>query len=111
VRMSPSQYFVPELIKSGATLRLWDPIAQGKFDLEHPGMIYFETPLEATKGADAVLILTDWPEVRDMDLAELKSCCGIVIDGRNTFKVADMESNGFIYHSIGRKPVSKFKKH
>jgi UDPglucose 6-dehydrogenase len=111
VRMSPSQYFVPELIKSGATLRLWDPIAQGKFDSEHPGMDYFETPLEATKGADAVLILTDWPEVRDMDLAELKACCGIVIDGRNTFKVADMESNGFIYHSIGRKPVSKFKKH
>ncbi|MDA0989891.1 MAG: UDP-glucose/GDP-mannose dehydrogenase family protein [Verrucomicrobia bacterium] len=104
VRMSPSLYFVPQLLDRGAKLRLWDPIAQGKFDHLHPGLDYFATPLEAATGADAVLILTDWPEVKALDLGQLKAACQcpIVIDGRNVFSPADMAKNGFTYHSIGR---------
>ena len=110
VRMSPSQYFIPELQKRGAILRLWDPIAQGKFDEDFPGLDYFSTPLETVEAVDAVLVLTDWPEVKSIDLAKLKAQCSIIIDGRNTFNLEEMAEKGFIYHSIGRKPVSKFKK-
>lgn len=112
IRMSPSLFFIPELKERGALLRLWDPIAQEKFDAMHPGLEYFQTPLEAAKGADAVLILTDWPEVKTMDLAQLKAtvACPIVIDGRNVFKPTDMKALGFTYHSIGRQAVTRFQK-
>ncbi len=112
IRMSPSLFFVPQLRERGAKLRLWDPIAQEKFDQEFPGLEYFETPLETVQGADAVLILTDWPEVRDLDLAALHSACAcpIVIDGRNVFDPEKMSEHGFAYHSIGRPTVSRFTK-
>lgn len=108
VRESPSLYFVPHLLERKARLRLWDPIARSKFDQAHPGLDYFDTPVEAAHGADAVLILTDWPEVRNADLAALKKAmkCPIVIDGRNSFDPRQMGKHGFTYHSVGRPAVS-----
>lgn len=109
VRMAPSLYFVPELLERGANLRLWDPQAAGKFDQIHPGLDYFDNPVECAEGADAVVILTDWPEVKALNLAELKKVCRcpIILDGRNVFDPADMEEHGFIYHSMGRATVSQ----
>jgi len=59
-----------------------------------------------------VLILTDWPEIGKMDLAQLKKSmkCPIVIDGRNVFQPARMAEHGFVYHSIGRQPVTHARK-
>lgn len=107
VRESPSLYFVPSLLERKAKLRLWDPIAKEKFEAVQPGLAYFDTPLECVKDCDAVLILTDWPEVKNLKLGELKKAlrCPIVVDGRNTFAPADMAAHGFIYHSIGRRPI------
>jgi UDPglucose 6-dehydrogenase len=104
IRESPSLYFVPQLAARGARLRLWDPAAAGRFSEQHPGLDYLESPLECARGADAVLILTDWPEVAATTPAELKAVmrCPIVIDGRNVYDPADMAAAGFIYHSIGR---------
>ncbi|MFC1497621.1 UDP-glucose dehydrogenase family protein [Verrucomicrobiota bacterium] len=107
IRESPALYFVPQLLERKAKLRLWDPIAQEKFDETMPGLQYFNNLQECAKGADAVLILTDWPEIREMDLKKLKSSmkCPIIIDGRNIFDPQNMAEYGFIYHSIGRQPV------
>ncbi len=110
VRMSPAMYFIPQLKERGAHLRLWDPIAHEKFDRELPGHTYCET-LEATAtDADAILILTDWPEVKNVDLARIKAICRcpIIIDGRNCFDPAAMQAQGFIYHSLGRPAVTRF---
>jgi UDPglucose 6-dehydrogenase len=112
VRMSPSLFFVPELRERGAVLRLWDPIAHEKFAQLQPGLDYFDS-LEATaEGADAILILTDWPAVRDQDMARIKALCRcpIVIDGRNVYDPDRMAELGFIYHSIGRRTVSQYPK-
>ena len=108
VRMAPSLYFVPELLERGANLRLWDPQAAGKFDQIHPGLDYFDTPIECAEGADAVVILTDWPAVKALDLEELKKVCHcpIILDGRNVFDPVDMEEHGFTYYSMGRASVS-----
>jgi len=105
VREAPSLYFVPQLLERKAKLRIWDPIAKEKFDQLHPGLSYFDTPLECCKGADAVLILTEWPEVRNIDIKKLKEELKhpIVIDGRNVFEPAEMLKNGFIYKCIGRE--------
>jgi UDPglucose 6-dehydrogenase len=107
VREAPALYLVTELAKRKANLRLWDPVARGKFDQALPGHQYFDSLLECAKGADAVVVLTEWPEVRAIDLAQLRGVmrCPIVIDGRNVFDPAAMREHGFTYHSIGRKPV------
>lgn len=104
VREAPSLFFIPQLLEGKATLRLWDPVAQEKFDEIHPGLTYFQDPLECAKGADLVLVLTEWPEVRDMDLDKLGQvmACKVIIDGRNLFDPAEMAQKGFTYHCMGR---------
>jgi UDPglucose 6-dehydrogenase len=111
IRAAPSLYFVPQLQERKAKLRLWDPKAKEKFEEFHPGLTYFDDPLECASGADALLILTDWPELRKIDLKLLKSKmrCPIVIDGRNLFSPETMRETGFVYHSIGRASVSPSK--
>jgi len=111
VRESPSLYFVPRLVEKKAKLRLWDPIAQGKFNQDHPGLHYFADLLECAEGADAVLILTDWPEIKQMDLDQLKKKmkCPIILDGRNLFNPSMMASKGFTYHCIGKKNTQAAK--
>ncbi len=104
VRESPSLYFVPQLMEAGANLRLWDPVAEEKFAELYPDQTYCKTPLETAKGADLLLILTDWPEIRSIDLDELKSAmnCPVVIDGRNIFNPKEIRDKGFTYISVGR---------
>jgi UDPglucose 6-dehydrogenase len=104
VREAPSLYFVPQLLEAKARLRLWDPVAQPKFEELHPGLHYEADPLECAGGADLVLILTDWPAVKAIDLAALKAVmkAPVIIDGRNLFEPAQMQALGFTYHSLGR---------
>ncbi|MDP6491108.1 MAG: UDP-glucose/GDP-mannose dehydrogenase family protein [Kiritimatiellia bacterium] len=104
IRESPSLYFVPQLQEQKASLCLWDPIAREKFNEEFPGLDYNDDLLECAKDADVLLILTDWPEIRELDLAALKDSmrCPIVVDGRNVFDAQAMDAQGFTYHSVGR---------
>lgn len=105
VREAPSLYFVPRLLDRRAHLKLWDPIAAEKFAKIHPDVTYCDDPIECVRDADALLILTDWPDIKNLDLPTLKSAmrCPIVVDGRNCFDPHLMAQNGFIYHSVGRK--------
>lgn len=104
IRESPSLYFVPQLREAGAKLRLWDPIAMERFLEAFPEQKGYADLLECATGADVLLILTDWPEVKKLDLAKLKSVmkCPVVIDGRNCFEPKAMAALGFTYHSVGR---------
>jgi UDPglucose 6-dehydrogenase len=65
---------------------------------------YAADPYEAAKDADAVLILTDWKEFAELDLARLNQAVRfpIVIDGRNLYKPRKMMDHGFTYVSVGR---------
>lgn len=104
IRHAPSLDFVPKLLDNKARLRLWDPIAKERFAEKHPGLDYAETPMECAKGADLVLILTDWPELRDMDLEQLKAVMNVpvIVDGRNMFDPMTMKKIGFTYRCAGR---------
>jgi UDPglucose 6-dehydrogenase len=107
VRESPSLYFVPELQKAGAKLRLWDPIAAEKFKEIHPDAHYVSSPLEAAKDADMVLVLTEWDEVKKLDLDALKKVMKVpvIVDGRNVWSPAEMKAKGFHYKSVGREQI------
>ncbi|NKB25694.1 MAG: nucleotide sugar dehydrogenase [Kiritimatiellae bacterium] len=104
IRQAPSLYFVPQLLEAKAKLKLWDPIAKAKFDEIHPTLNYYDTPIECATDADIVLILTDWPEIKSMDLDRLKSVmkCPAIIDGRNLFDPKEMKNKKISYYSIGR---------
>ena len=104
IRESPSLYFIPQLIEAGAKLRLWDPIADEKFAQQFPNERYFKDAMECCTGADVLLILTDWPEVKNIDLKKLKAAmkCPVVIDGRNVLNPEAARAEGFTYHSVGR---------
>jgi UDPglucose 6-dehydrogenase len=70
---------------------------------EH-GMHYASGAYEACEGADALLLLTEWQDFRDLDFARIHEALRypIVVDGRNLFPPKTMREQGFIYHSVGR---------
>ena len=71
-------------------------------------MVYADSVDAAVKDADAVLILTDWPEFAKLDLTKLHAALRypIVIDGRNLYDPAVMQENGFTYLSVGRSTAA-----
>ena len=105
VRDAASKVIVPELIKKGATIHAYDPIAMDNFKIYHSEINYFDNWQEAVNGADALIILTEWNEFRGMDLESLKSLLKtpIVLDTKNILSMQQLELLGFTFDNIGRK--------
>ena len=106
---SPAIEIVKSLLKEGCEVRAFDPAATERAMevLPQEGITYSKSAYEAANGADALLILTDWPEFAKLDLPRLKTALTypIVVDGRNLHDPADMAAHGFIYSSVGRPDV------
>jgi len=107
IRESPAIEIVRRLLEAGATVAAYDPAAmeRAKAVLPPSAKLRYAAGLyEAAKDADAVLILTDWKEFAQIDLARLNDAVRfpIVIDGRNLYKPQDMLDHGFTYVSVGR---------
>ena len=68
---------------------------------------YSKTPYSALKGADALIIVTEWNEFRTPDYEKIKKLlkAPVIFDGRNLYDLSKMEELGFTYYSIGRKAV------
>src|SRR5918994_3101858 len=101
VREAPSLVLAGRLIAEGADVRAWDPIAR----LDNaPGVAQVDSLPEAIKGADAVVLVTEWPELADLDWKAAAASAGrpILIDGRNMLDPEKMRAAGWIYESIGR---------
>lgn len=108
LRNAPSLKVIERLLAEGAQLRLYDPQAAHNmkhFFPEGSGITYAGGVYEAVAGANAVLIITDWKEFADLDLAKVRNLMDnpIVIDGRNLYDPETMHKLGFEYTSIGRK--------
>ncbi len=114
VRESPAISVVRSLIEEGCKIQAYDPAAvdNAREILGTDHIQYVASAMEAAKGADALLVLTDWDEFRNLDLAELHDSLRypIVIDGRNLFSPAAMAEHGFIYTSVGRADVAHGQK-
>lgn len=109
LRESASILVTKELIKQGAEVVAYDPIAMANAkSILNPLVQYAVSVEEAIENSDAALILTDWDEIKNVDLALFKKMKKpLVIDGRNCFSVKEMERNGIDYHSIGRSVPAK----
>ncbi|MGO9085592.1 MAG: UDP-glucose dehydrogenase family protein [Candidatus Sulfotelmatobacter sp.] len=104
VRFAPSITLVRALLAEGAAVRAYDPEATEKARAVIPEVTYCPDAYQAAEGADAILIVTEWDEFRQMDWTRLLSTVEqpLVIDGRNIFAPEEISRNGFRYVSIGR---------
>jgi UDPglucose 6-dehydrogenase len=105
MRDSPSIGILSELHLMGAKLDIYDPQGKKHGPEFFPYAVFHDSAAAALKGADAALILTEWPEFRKITAAQYKKLLKkpLVIDLRNMYGLADMK--GIIYHSLGRKTV------
>lgn len=104
VRMSPAIDLCQRLEKEGAKLRVYDPKAMDKAKSVLPNATYVGDMNLVPDGCEALVIATEWPVFRKLDLERARKVmtCPIMFDGRNLFDPKEMESLGWIYKSIGR---------
>jgi UDPglucose 6-dehydrogenase len=104
VRMSPAIDLCLRLIKEGAKLRVYDPQAMEKAKAILKDVTYVSDMNAIGEGCDALVIATEWPEFKKLNLEKVRNDLThpIVFDGRNLFDVQEMERQGFLYKSIGR---------
>ncbi|MGP8260058.1 MAG: UDP-glucose dehydrogenase family protein [Acidobacteriaceae bacterium] len=110
IRESPAIDLVEMLLAEGCSIAAYDPAAIERAQVELPAspqLQYAQDAYAAARDADALLVLTDWPEFTALDLQRLCTVMRypIVIDGRNLFDPAIMQQHGFTYISIGRPAV------
>ena len=107
IRESPAVDIIKKLLKAGATVTAYDPAAMERTKEVLPvtdTFSYAGDLYEASKDADAVMILTDWKEFAKIDLPRLNRAVRfpIVVDGRNLYQPQHMMDHGFTYVSVGR---------
>ncbi len=106
VRESPALDIVEELVKRGATVKAYDPVAMEEFKRAKPDLpvIYAEDPYQAAEGAHCLLILTEWNEFRYLDLDRIKEIMAeaAIVDARNIYEPERMKRLGFRYQGMGR---------
>jgi len=104
VRMSPAIDLCHRLQKEGAKLRVHDPKAMEKATALLTDVTYVADMNAVGDGCDALVIATEWPEFKKLDLEHARKVMThpIMFDGRNLFDPKEMERLGFIYKSVGR---------
>ena len=104
IREATSLVLSGRLAGEGANVRVYDPVAASKADGLLAGAQVADSALEAVDGADAVVLVTEWPEFAELDWDEVKGRMRtpIVIDGRNFLDRDGLRAAGFTYEGIGR---------
>ena len=108
MRDAKSVEIVDHLVKAGARIRTYDPVAMvNAAKLLPPVVEYCNSAYEAAEGADAVVLVTEWNEFKFLNLERLRGVMRgpVVVDGRNLWQPERMRRLGFEYYSTGRKPV------
>jgi UDPglucose 6-dehydrogenase len=105
IREAPALYNIEALLAAGAKVRAYDPEAMDNVKTQlGDNIIYADNPYDALKGADALMIMTEWPVFRtpDFDVIKKELKEPLILDGRNLYDVEQMKELEFTYFSIGR---------
>ncbi len=107
MREAPSRVLMDALWSQGATVKAYDPVAMDEarhLYPDHDGLTLTDTAMEATAGADALIIMTEWNEFRSPSWSELKASLKepVIFDGRNLYEPAAVAEQGIKYYCIGR---------
>jgi UDPglucose 6-dehydrogenase len=104
IRLAPAIEVIRRLLAEGAVVRATDPEAMARARAAIPGVHYSADPYEIARGADALLVLTEWDQYRRLDWKQIRveMARPLVIDARNMLRPAEMKALGFEYVSFGR---------
>jgi len=105
VRDAPALLVIEEILKRGGQIKAYDPEAMNEMRKHFPQITYVAASDDAVKDVDALIILTEWNEFRNMDLNYIKTAMKkpVLIDARNIYEPDLMIQKGFQYDCIGRK--------
>lgn len=106
MREAPSIAIVTALQDAGANIRAFDPVGIANARELMDDVIFCDDPYDAAKGADAVVVVTEWDELRALDLVRLRQVVShpTFIDLRNIYKPTELTRLGFKYAGVGRGP-------
>jgi len=108
MREAPALTIIGELLKDGVEIRAYDPVAidEARRILDNR-IEYTDDKYEAVIDADALVVVTEWPEFRVLNYRMLDKLMQekVIFDGRNIYEAEEVAEYGYTYYSIGRKPV------
>jgi UDPglucose 6-dehydrogenase len=104
MRFAPSITIIRELIRQGAQVAAYDPVAMDRSREIMPDIKYATDPYGVASDADAVVLVTEWEQFRDLDFDKIKRLMRqpVLLDGRNFYDPEKVRRHGFIYSGIGR---------
>jgi len=108
IREAPALYNIDALVEAGCEVHVYDPEAMKNVEqVVGDKVTYCKNPYGCLEGADALLIMTEWPQFRTPDFEKMESLLKnkIIFDGRNLYELDQMKELGFVYYSIGRERV------
>ena len=109
MRAAPSVVVINDLLKAGAKIKAYDPVAkETASEILGDSIEYCDSEYKVLEGADALALITEWNEFRNPDFEKVASLLKnkLIFDGRNQYELDEMKEKGFTYYCIGR-PVVK----
>ncbi len=109
IREAPALTNIEALLDRGVQIKAYDPEAMGNVKSLVGDRIYYgSNQYDVLNGADALMIMTEWPVFRTPDFDRIKTLMknNLIFDGRNLYEPVNMEEIGFTYYSIGRRSVN-----
>src|ERR1700753_3371032 len=106
MREAPSIPLVTSLLDMGAKVRAHDPVGMEAARRELPDIEYCDDPYACIKGADAMVVVTEWVQYRTLDLEQIKASMAkpVIVELRNVYRADEVRALGFTYESVGRAP-------
>ena len=110
MREAPSIPLIEGLLTTGACVKVYDPRAARNAEAvlgPRDGIVYAESAFHALSGADALVLVTEWDEFRDPDVARMRDALKtpVIFDGRNLYDPQRMREQGMLYYSVGRPGI------
>ncbi len=104
MREAPSVTIIRSLVQLGAKIKVYDPVAMENAKKVLPDLTFCLNPQETAIGADALVVLTEWNEFKQLDLKSMKKVMkgSYLFDGRNIYDPVKVKNVGFIYKGVGR---------
>ena len=99
MREAPSIDIAQMLVAGGAKVRAYDPVAAENARVLLPAVTMFDNPYDMAKDSDALIVITEWNEFKQLDLERIRTLMKtpILFDGRNVYDPAEVRSLGFTY--------------
>ncbi len=109
MREAPSLVLIQQLLEAGAKVKAYDPVAMHEAErILGNSITYCNEQYDTLENADALVIVTEWPEFRSPDFNKIGSLLNqkAIFDGRNIYEPEEMKTNGFHYECIGREIIN-----